>query len=73
MAFDQDWMYDELADRVGTCSKDGCAKALSRVHGATGIDGEGRVGPVWTCKDHRTELWMKVDGTLVIPLEWWPD
>ena len=37
------------------------------------IDAEGRVGPLWTCKEHRTELWMKVGDGLVAPLEWWPD
>jgi hypothetical protein len=46
---------------------------LTLVHEATGIDAEGRVGPLWTCKVHRTELWMKVSGGLVAPLEWWPD
>ena len=44
-----------------------------RVHDATGIDAEGRVGPLWTCKNHRTELWMKIGNDLVAPLEWWPD
>jgi len=38
-----------------------------------GIDPEGRVGLLWTCKVHRTELWMQSDGGLVAPLEWWPD
>jgi len=46
---------------------------LTRVHNATGIDAEGRVGPLWTCKDHRTELWMVGSAGLVAPLEWWPD
>jgi hypothetical protein len=70
---EHDWANNEIADRIGTCSKDGCERALSRVHSATGIDAEGRVGPLWTCKDHRTELWMKVGDGLVPPLEWWPD
>jgi hypothetical protein len=64
---------DDVSDRVGTCSKTGCGRALTRVHDATGIDAEGRVGPLWTCKAHRTELWMHVSGALVVPLEWWPD
>jgi hypothetical protein len=63
----------EMTDLIGTCSKDGCGRDLTRVHDATGIDAEGRVGPLWTCKDHRTELWMKVGDDLVAPLEWWPD
>lgn len=58
---------------IGICSRDGCGRELSLVHGATGIDAEGRIGPLWTCKDHRTELWMKVAGDLVAPMEWWPD
>jgi hypothetical protein len=62
-----------MTERKATCSKDGCDRQLTLVHNATGIDGEGRVGPLWTCKDHRTELWMKVGGGLVTPLEWWPD
>jgi hypothetical protein len=62
-----------MTDQNGNCSKDGCAKELTQVHNATGIDAEGRVGPVWTCKDHRTELWMNFSGELVPPLEWWPD
>jgi hypothetical protein len=62
-----------MTDLSATCSKEGCDRELSRVHDATGIDAEGRVGLLWTCKDHRTELWMKVDGHLVPPLEWWPD
>ena len=71
---DQRFGYTEgMAERIATCSKDGCDRALTRVHGATGIDAEGRVGPLWTCKEHRTELWMKVGDGLVAPLEWWPD
>ena len=62
-----------MTDLMGICSKDGCGRNLTRVHDATGIDAEGRVGPLWTCKDHRTELWMKVGDDLVAPLEWWPD
>jgi hypothetical protein len=73
MTFEHEWSHNEIAERIGTCSKDGCHKPLSLVHSATGIDAEGRVGPLWTCKDHRTELWMKVGGVLVPPLDWWPD
>ena len=62
-----------MTDQIGTCSKDGCGRELSRVHNATGIDPEGRVGPLWTCKDHRTELWMSGSAGLVPPVEWWPD
>jgi hypothetical protein len=62
-----------MTDLIGTCSRDGCSRDLTLVHNATGIDADGRVGQLWTCKDHRTELWMKVDGELVAPLEWWPD
>ena len=62
-----------MSDVIETCSKEGCDRELTRVHGATGIDAEGRVGPLWTCKEHRTELWMKVGAGLVAPLEWWPD
>jgi hypothetical protein len=62
-----------MTDLIATCSRDGCDRELTRVHDATGIDAEGRVGPLWTCKNHRTELWMKVDNVLVAPLEWWPD
>ena len=62
-----------MTDQIATCSRDGCEKALTRVHNATGIDAEGRVGPLWTCKDHRTELWMVGSAGLVAPLEWWPD
>jgi hypothetical protein len=62
-----------MTDLMAICSKEGCGRNLTRVHDATGIDAEGRVGPLWTCKDHRTELWMKVGGDLVAPLEWWPD
>ena len=64
---------DDMTDLIATCSKDGCGRELARVHDATGIDAEGRVGPLWTCKEHRTELWMKVGDGLVPPLEWWPD
>jgi hypothetical protein len=64
---------DDMTDLIATCTKDGCGRELSRVHDATGIDAEGRVGPLWTCKEHRTELWMKVGDGLVAPLEWWPD
>ena len=53
-----------MTDLMGICSKDGCGRNLTRVHDATGIDAEGRVGPLWTCKDHRTELWMKVGDDL---------
>ena len=73
MTFEHDWSHSEIDERIDICSKDGCRKTLSLVHGATGIDSEGRVGPLWTCKDHRTELWMKVGDGLVPPLEWWPD
>jgi hypothetical protein len=73
MTFENDWSHDEIVERIDTCSKDECGKTLSLVHGATGIDAEGRVGPLWTCKDHRTELWMKAGDGLVPPLEWWPD
>jgi hypothetical protein len=59
--------------QIGICPKDGCGRELTRVHDATGIDAEGRVGPVWTCKEHRTELWMSSSVGLVPPLEWWPD
>ena len=62
-----------MTDQMATCSRAGCGKELTRVHDATGIDAEGRVGPLWTCKDHRTELWMKGSAGLVAPLEWWPD
>jgi hypothetical protein len=62
-----------MIDLIGTCSRNDCERALTRVHNATGIDPEGRVGPVWTCKDHRSELWMKIGAGLVAPLEWWPD
>jgi hypothetical protein len=62
-----------MADQIAICSRDGCGRELSRVHGATGIDAEGRVGPLWTCKVHRTELWMRNIAGLVAPLEWWPD
>lgn len=62
-----------MTDSIGFCSRDGCGRQLSRVHDATGIDAEGRVGPLWTCKTHRTELWMRVGGGLVPPLEWWPN
>jgi hypothetical protein len=72
MTFERDWTQ-ETTDQIGTCSRVGCGKALARVHNATGIDGEGRVGPLWTCKEHRTELWMKTVDGLVAPLEWWPD
>ncbi len=73
MAFEQDWAQQDITDRIGTCSRAGCDRALTRVHNATGIDAEGRVGSLWTCKDHRTELWMKFRDQLVVPLEWWPD
>lgn len=56
-----------------TCPREGCDRELTRVHDATGIDAEGRVGPLWTCKEHRTELWMCGSAGLVAPLEWWPD
>jgi len=62
-----------MTEQIGTCSRDGCERELTRVHDATGIDPEGRVGPLWTCKEHRTELWMSAPGGLVAPLEWWPD
>jgi len=62
-----------MTDLIGICSRSGCGRELSRVHDATGIDAEGRVGPLWTCKTHRTELWMWIDTGLVPPLEWWPD
>jgi hypothetical protein len=58
---------------TGICPKEGCGRELTRVHDATGIDPEGRVGPLWTCKEHRTELWMNGSAGLVAPLEWWPD
>ena len=64
---------DGMTELIASCSKDGCDRELTRVHGATGIDAEGRVGRLWTCKEHRTELWMKVGDGLVAPLEWWPD
>jgi hypothetical protein len=57
----------------GTCSKEGCDRELTLVHNAKGIDAEGRVGQLWTCKDHRSELWMRGSAGLVAPLEWWPD
>jgi hypothetical protein len=59
--------------QIGICPKGECGRELTRVHDATGIDAEGRVGPVWTCKEHRTELWMSSSAGLVVPLEWWPD
>jgi hypothetical protein len=62
-----------MTEQIGTCSKKGCSKKLTRVHNATGIDAEGRVGSLWTCKVHRTELWLRVSNELVVPLEWWPD
>jgi hypothetical protein len=62
-----------MTDQNWTCTREGCDRELTRVHDATGIDAEGRVGPLWTCKVHRTELWMKCDGGLVAPLEWWPN
>jgi hypothetical protein len=62
-----------MSEQFGTCSKEGCSRPLTRVHNATGIDAEGRVGPLWTCKEHRTELWMKSSAGLVAPMEWWPD
>ena len=68
-----DWILNSMTDQVATCSRDGCERALTLVHDATGIDAEGRVGPVWTCKVHRTELWMREGDSLVVPLEWWPD
>ena len=37
---------------------------VGSLHNATGMDADGRVGPLWTCKDHRTELWMKLGGSL---------
>ena len=46
---------------------------MTRVYDAMGIDAEGRVGLLWTCKVHRTELWMRGESGLVAPLEWWPD
>ena len=62
-----------MAFQTAICSRDGCGRELTRVHDAMGIDPEGRVGLLWTCKVHRTELWMQSDGGLVAPLEWWPD
>lgn len=62
-----------MTGQIAACSRDGCERALTRVHDGTGIDAEGGVGPLWTCKDHRTELWMKSSTGLVAPLEWWPD
>jgi hypothetical protein len=73
MTFEPDWAQQDMSEQVRTCSRQGCGRALTRVHNATGIDPEGRVGPLWTCKDHRIELWMKVSDGLVAPLEWWPD
>jgi len=73
MTFEPDWAQQDMDEHVGICSRNGCGRALTRVHDATGIDAEGRVGPLWTCKDHRIELWMKVSDGLVAPLEWWPD
>jgi hypothetical protein len=73
MTFERNGAYGDISERIGSCSKEGCGRALSRVHGATGIDAEGRVGPLWTCKKHRIELWMKVGDGLVPPLDWWPD
>ncbi len=73
MTFEPDWAQQDMSEQVGTCSRQGCGRALTWVHNATGIDPEGRVGPLWTCKDHRIELWMKVSDGLVAPLEWWPD
>jgi hypothetical protein len=62
-----------MTNQIAICSRDGCERELTLVYNATGIDPEGRVGPVWTCKDHRDELWMKGSAGLVAPLEWWPD
>lgn len=62
-----------MTDQIAICSRDGCERKLTPVHDATGIDAEGRVGPLLTCKDHRTELWMLGSAGLVAPLEWWPD
>jgi hypothetical protein len=62
-----------MVDRRAVCSREGCGKELSQVHDAKGIDAEGHVGLLWTCKTHRTELWMKRGDELVAPLEWWPD
>jgi hypothetical protein len=73
MTFEPDWAQQDMDEQVGICSRNGCGRALTRVHNATGIDAEGRVGPLWTCKVHRIELWMKVSDGLVAPLEWWPD
>jgi hypothetical protein len=73
MTFEPDWAQQDMTERIAICSRAGCGRALTRVHNATGIDAEGRVGPLWTCKDHRIELWMKVSDELVAPLEWWPD
>ena len=65
------WGERDTPDPVGTCSRDGCDRELTLVHNATGVDAEGRVGPLWTCKVHRTELWMRGSDGLVAPLEWW--
>jgi hypothetical protein len=62
-----------MSDQKATCSRAGCGRELSRVYDAMGIDAEGRVGLLWTCKVHRTELWMRGETGLVPPLEWWPD
>lgn len=73
--FDRRWTGQliDMADQIATCSRDGCGRELTRVHEAVGIDPEGRLGPLWTCKVHRTELWMRGSAGLVVPLEWWPD
>ncbi len=65
-------MVDGMTDG-GVCTKVGCGKELTQVHNAKGIDPDGRVGLLWTCKVHRTELWMKRGEELVAPIEWWPD
>jgi hypothetical protein len=72
MSAGSDHAQDTTARR-GVCPQQGCDRALTRVHDATGIDAEGRVGPLWTCKEHRAELWMSGAAGLVAPLEWWPD
>jgi hypothetical protein len=64
---------DVTAPANGSCPKEGCDRELTLVHDATGIDADGRVGTLWTCKVHRTELWMRSAAGLVVPLEWWPD
>ncbi len=66
-------IVSRMTDRGSICTKEGCGRQLTQVHEAKGIDADGSVGLLWTCKVHRTELWMKRGEGLVAPIEWWPD